>query len=146
MRFNHRWNNCLCINISSKNIAVQFRESKEWENSRYHLYVENQLLINWISVVYILECLFSFTIENSKKNKFHVLYLRSVPRPTVTDSVYGRKRSYTAAYTTVFGRNTCDRITIVCDRDRIRRDTAKYGDRIGAFSIVNGRILFCIRS
>jgi hypothetical protein len=36
-----------------------------------------------------------------------------LPRSTVTDSVYGRKRSYKVSYTTVFRHKTCDRITIV---------------------------------
>ena len=55
--------------------------------------------------------------------------------------VYDRIHVIYAPYTTVFGRKTCDRITIVFDRDRIRRNTAKYGDRIGAFSVVNDRII-----
>ena len=48
----------------------------------------------------------------------------------VYDAVYDRIHTMYAPYTTVFRRNTCDRITIVSVRDRIRPDTAKYGDRI----------------
>ena len=47
----------------------------------------------------------------------------------VYGAVYDRIHAKYAPYTTVFRHKTCDRITIVYARDRIRRNTAKYGGR-----------------
>jgi len=50
--------------------------------------------------------------------------------------VNNRIHAIYALYTTVFRRNTRGRITIVYDRDRTRRNTAKYWDRIRPYIIV----------
>jgi hypothetical protein len=66
-----------------------------------------------------------------------IVRLQQQPRSPVSDSVYGRKRSYTVSYTTVYMPYTLRirpyfaiKHTIVCVRDRIRRNTETVSDRI----------------
>jgi hypothetical protein len=44
----------------------------------------------------------SFVLENSFFCVLTSLFLLNMPRSTVTDSIYGRKRSYMVSYTTVY--------------------------------------------
>jgi hypothetical protein len=59
-----------------------------------------------------------------------VLFSSNLFLLTQVDGYGLRIHTIHAPYTTVFRHNICDRITIVCHRDRIRWNTAKYGDRI----------------
>jgi hypothetical protein len=75
----------------------------------------------------------------------------SKPRLNVTDSVNDHIRPYTRkirSFTTIFRRITCDRITVVDLRDRIRRKTEQNGDRIRSpfTEIVNDRFVLRLSS
>jgi hypothetical protein len=68
-----------------------------------------------------------YGIENELCGSIRNIKPQLMPRSTITDSVYDRIHTIYAPYTTVFLRITCDSITIVYVRDRIRRS---YTERL----------------